>query len=385
MNSPETFRRTLVDNHEGFRILVQSVRDYGIFMLDPEGYIMTWNEGAARIKGYSADEIIGKHFSIFYPQEDKEWDKPGWELDVARKEGRIEDEAWRLRKDGTRFWANVIITALYDANNKLIGFGKVTRDLTERVTAEQRAIQDAKKIAEAEAASRAKSEFLTTMSHELRTPLNAIGGYAELLGLGVAGPITPGMSEYIQRIQNSQKHLLRIINDLLNLGQIEAGRVTYLNEPVNLCDAVTSVVQMVEPQAARRGHKIRKPECPADIVAYADESKVGQILLNLLSNAVKYIPDGGTISVGCSRSKNNVSVSVKDDGPGIPENMREAIFEPFVQVGRSLTSIKEGSGLGLAISRELAQAMKGTLTYETLPNGGSHFELILPGTPGTPG
>jgi PAS domain S-box-containing protein len=353
-------------------------------MLDPDGYIMTWNEGAERIKGYTAEEIIGKHFSTFYPQEDKDWDKPGWELRVAKAEGRIEDEAWRIKKDGSRFWANVIITALYDENKNLIGFGKVTRDLTERVTAEQRAIQDARKIAEAEAASRAKSEFLTTMSHDLRTPLNAFGGYAELLGLGVAGPVTPGMSEYIQRIQNSQKHLLRIINDLLNLGQIEAGKIAYLQEAVDLGSAVSTVVQMVEPQAVRRRHTLETPVCEANVVANADAAKVGQILLNLLSNAVKYIPEGGNISVSCSRAMDMVSVSVEDDGPGIPDNMREAIFEPFVQVGRSLTSTKEGSGLGLAISRELAQAMGGTLTYKTRPEGGSRFTLSLPAKLETP-
>ena len=353
-------------------------------MLDPEGYIMTWNEGAQRIKGYTAEEIIGKHFSTFYPQEDKDWDKPGWELRVAIAEGRIEDEAWRIKKDGSRFWANVIITALYDETGKLIGFGKVTRDLTERITAEQRAIQDARKIAEAEAASRAKSEFLTTMSHELRTPLNAIGGYAELLGLGVAGPVTPGMTEYIGRIQNSQQHLLRIIIDLLNLGQIEAGRITYVQEAVSLRDSISTVLQMVEPQAVRRGHTMENPGCDADIIANADGAKVGQILLNLLSNAVKYIPEGGKISISCFRDERTVSVAVEDNGPGIPDNMREAIFEPFVQVGRSLTSIKEGSGLGLAISRELAQAMGGTLGYETRPQGGSRFLLTLPARLKTP-
>jgi PAS domain S-box-containing protein len=384
MTTPNVSHRAAVDTERGFRILVHSVKDYGIFMLDPDGYIMTWNEGAERIKGYTAEEIIGKHFSTFYPQEDKDWDKPGWELRVAKAEGRIEDEAWRIKKDGSRFWANVIITALYDENKNLIGFGKVTRDLTERVTAEQRAIQDARKIAEAEAASRAKSEFLTTMSHELRTPLNAIGGYAELLGLGVAGPVTPGMSEYIQRIQNSQKHLLRIINDLLNLGQIEAGKIAYLQEAVDLGSAVSTVVQMVEPQAVRRRHTLETPVCEANVVANADAAKVGQILLNLLSNAVKYIPEGGNISVSCSRAMDMVSVSVEDDGPGIPDNMREAIFEPFVQVGRSLTSTKEGSGLGLAISRELAQAMGGTLTYKTRPEGGSRFTLSLPAKLETP-
>jgi PAS domain S-box-containing protein len=378
MKSADVTRRSVVDSDNGFRILVQGVLDYGIFMLDPEGYIVTWNEGAARIKGYSATDIIGQHFSIFYPEEDKAWDKPAWELRIAAAEGRVEDEAWRLRKDGTRFWANVIITALYDDNRNLIGYGKVTRDLTERVMAQQRAIEDARRIAEAEAASRAKSEFLTTMSHELRTPLNAIGGYAELLGLGIAGPVTPEMQEYVERIQTSQQHLLRIINDLLNLGQIEAGRITYSREPVNLANTIKSIYQMVIPQAALRRHTLVPPECGGDVLALSDESKTAQVVLNLLSNAVKYTPNGGTISVKCRKADITVSVIVCDNGPGIPDSMREAIFEPFVQVGRSLTSMKEGTGLGLAISRELAKAMGGSLTFEPRPEGGSRFTLTLP-------
>lgn len=377
MKDPD-FQANLVDNEKGFKIMVQGVMDYGIFMLDPKGYIATWNEGASRIKGYSASEIIGKHFSIFYPEEDKAWDKPGWELKVASAEGRIEDEAWRVRKDGTRFWANVIITALYDENKKLIGFGKVTRDLTERVLAQHKAIADAKRIAEAEAASRAKSEFLTTMSHELRTPLNAIGGYAELLSLGVAGSLTPDMRDYIDRILNSQKHLLRIINDLLNLGQIEAGKISYLKEPVNLLATINSVYQMIEPQAATRDQKLTKPDCPPDLVVCADASKVGQILLNLLSNAVKYTPNGSVISLKCAKHDGIAEITVTDNGPGIPEHMREAIFEPFVQVGRSLTNVREGSGLGLAISREIARAMQGTLRMNPVPAGGSRFTLTLP-------
>lgn len=378
MKTADVKRRSLVDSDNGFRILVQGVLDYGIFMLDTEGYIVTWNEGAGRIKGYSASEIIGKHFSTFYPEEDKAWDKPGWELRVAAAEGRVEDEAWRLRKDGSRFWANVIITALYDDNRRLIGYGKVTRDLTERVLAQQRAIEDARRIAEVEAASRAKSEFLTTMSHELRTPLNAIGGYAELLGLGIAGPVTREMQEYVERIQTSQKHLLRIINDLLNLGQIEAGRITYSREAVNLGRTVKSIYQMVIPQAALRDHTLIPPDCGDDVIALSDESKTAQVVLNLLSNAVKYTPNGGTISTQCAKGDGTVSVIVSDTGPGIPENMRDAIFEPFVQVGRSLTSMKEGTGLGLAISRELAKAMGGTLVFEARPEGGSRFTLTLP-------
>src|SRR5688572_2480062 len=165
-------------SEERLRVLIGSVKDYGIFMLDPDGRIATWNEGARRIKGYESDEIVGRHFSVFYPEPARSEGFPDYELEVARAEGRFEDEGWRLRKDGSRFWANVVITALRGDDGSLIGFAKVTRDLTERRLAQRREIEDARRLAEIEASNRAKTGFLAAMSHELRTPLNAISGYA---------------------------------------------------------------------------------------------------------------------------------------------------------------------------------------------------------------
>ena len=361
-----------------YELLVESVQDYAIFALDPTGHILSWNRGAERLKGYTANEIIGRHFSIFYPQEDVARGKTTWELEVATREGRFEDEGWRIRKDGTRFWANVIITALFNEKGRLVGFAKVTRDLTERRASEERAVRDASRLAGAEAASRTKSEFLATMSHELRTPLNAIGGYAELIDMGVAGPVTPDQHAYLARIQSSQQHLLGIINDLLNYSRTEAGQVTYDLDRISLHEVLEQSLPMMLPQARAKEITIAHGPCEAEALVWADRQKVEQIVLNLLSNAVKFTPDGGRVTVSCSANGGEGRITVSDTGPGVPTDKFEAIFEPFVQLGRSLTSRHEGTGLGLSISRDLARAMKGDLFVATAPSGGATFTLALP-------
>ncbi|HEU4787464.1 MAG TPA: PAS domain-containing sensor histidine kinase, partial [Gemmatimonadaceae bacterium] len=326
------------ESEQRFRLLVQNVQDYGVFMLDPGGHVASWNEGAERINGYTTDEIVGRHFSIFYPAEDLARNKPNFELEVAARDGRFEDEGWRVRKDGSRFWANVIITAIRDEHGKLIGFAKVTRDLTERRLAQDRAIADARRVAEAEAANRAKSEFLASMSHELRTPLNAIGGYTDLLLLGVAGSLDSAQREYLDRIRRSQQHLLGIINDLLNFSRLEAGRVTFDMQPMSLGDAVRRVLPMIEPQANQRGLRIAL-QPGRDEFAKADPAKVEQILLNLLSNAIKFTEPGGAVTIEQFAEGDVSGVRVRDTGIGIPSTKLEAIFEPFVQVGRTLNSL----------------------------------------------
>jgi PAS domain S-box-containing protein len=407
--SIEALRRS----EERFRLLVESVKDYAIFMLDPTGHIATWNEGARRIKGYTEAEIVGSHFSRFYPAEDLAAGKPERELEIAIRVGEYKEEGWRVRKDGSLFWASVVITAVRDSRNRLAGFSKVTRDLTERRAAQERALEDARRFAneevarlaaerhshdlrhlaeqlrasagelerrssEAEAANRVKGEFLAAMSHELRTPLNAIGGYAQLLQLGVSGPVTPQQVEHLERIQRSQAHLLGIINDILNFTRIEAGQIEYDTAPIPMREVVDAVTPMVTPQARLKRIHLNVGTCSSAIVAAADRAKVEQILLNLLSNAVKFTPDAGVIEMTCGNEDAHVWLSVRDTGIGIPADQLEAIFTPFVQVGRTLASPKEGTGLGLSISRQLARGMHGDLVASSSPGAGATLTLTLP-------
>ena len=367
------------ENRDLFRLLVEAVRDYAIFALDPEGYILTWNPGAQRFKGYEADEIIGKHFSIFYPQDAIDRKHPQYELRVAAREGRFEEEGWRIRKDGTRFWANVVITALRDRDGRLVGFGKVTRDLTERMQAQERAIENARRLAEVEAANRAKAEFLAAMSHELRTPLNAIAGYVELLESGLRGPINETQAEDLRRIKRSGQHLLSIINDLLNFSRIEAGTVNYDITTFPVMQAVDAVRLMTEPLANAKDIAFVWPQDAHDLVIEADVAKVEQVLVNLVGNAVKFTPNGGQVVVSAEAVDGMISIIVRDNGIGIPAQQLDRIFEPFVQVGRTLTSTHEGAGLGLAISRDLARAMSGDLVAESEVGKGATFRLRLPG------
>ncbi len=372
------FQSQTVEGRNLYQLLIESVRDYAIFVLDPAGYVATWNIGAERLKGYAPSEIIGSHFSRFYPEEDKQANKPGRELEIAKRDGRIEDEGWRIKKDGTRFWANVVITALRDESGHLVGFAKVTRDLTERRRSELKAIEDARQLAESQASNKAKSEFLAAMSHELRTPLNAIGGFAELLAMEIHGPVTEQQKEDLTRITSSQRHLLGIINDILNFSRIEAGRIEYRIDRIDLARTIAEVTRMVSPLASAKDITLAQEGCPPGICGIGDIAKTEQILINLLSNAVAFTEDGGTIGVGCGYAEGGVWIRVRDTGIGIAPDKHESIFEPFVQVGRSLTTAHRGTGLGLSISRDLARGMGGDLTVESKVGEGSAFTLWLP-------
>jgi PAS domain S-box-containing protein len=379
---------------EIFQLLVSSVRDYAIFMLDPNGNIATWNNGAQRIKGYAPHEIIGRHFSTFYSDEDNANGKPARELEIARAEGSVEDEGWRLRKDGTRFWANVVITAVYDEHRELRGFAKVTRDITDRKQAEemQHALleqrearlqaEEERRRAEssyrvAQEANRAKDEFLMTLSHELRTPMTAILGWSRLLPS--MSPDDPIFGEAVAAIASGAQLQARLIDDILDVSRIVSGKLRLAPETIEVTRVVMNAVDAVSQTAEAKQITITTSFAPALGMMVADPTRIQQIIWNLLTNAVKFTPRKGEVQISARRTASHVQISVCDNGEGIDPQFLPHIFEPFRQAESPQTRVHGGLGLGLSIVRYIAEAHGGTVTAESEGRGkGSNFTVTLP-------
>jgi len=278
--------------------------------------------------------------------------------------------------------AGAIAAGDYAARVPPVGADEVRRlassfnNMAEEIERSQAALE--MQTAEAQSANNAKSEFLTIMSHELRTPLNAIGGYADLMEMGIRGPITAEQRRDLERIKLSQQHLLGLISGVLDLSRIESGRVAYHPVPVALHAFLASVDALVGPQAAAKSITLRCEHCETDATVFVDREKLRQIMLNLLSNAIRHTPPHGTITVSVSNRADMAAIIVEDTGAGIPLDKHEQVFEPFVQLDRSLTQSREGIGLGLAISRDLARGMGGDLVAEVGERDGARFLLTMP-------
>ncbi len=487
----------LRESEERYRLLVENIQDYAIFRLDPNGNVATWNLGAQRTKGYTAEEILGQHFSRFYPPEDLSDGKPAQELAIAATQGRFEVEGWRLRKDGSRFWANVIITALHDDQGKLCGFSKVSRDISERKRVEtalrdqaqimdlvndsvmlrdledkitywnkgaQRVygwtqeevlgrvthdllktvfpqprdeikaklmeeghwegelfhsrrdgsslivssrwtlqgdatgqstrivelnydITDRKRIeqaiqqknAELQSAAESKNRFLANMSHELRTPLNGIIGFAEFLVDGKPGALNVKQRDYLGDILNSGRHLLQLINDVLDIAKVEAGKMVLNLETFSLRKAVDEVCSVAKPLVDKKVLHVQLAIAPEIDSVTLDQQKFKQVLYNLLSNAIKFTNDGGRIDIVISPvDAKHFTLAIRDTGIGIkPENLQR-LFREFEQIDSGATRHYQGTGLGLALTRKIAELVGGHVAVESDFGRGSTFTVTLP-------
>jgi PAS domain S-box-containing protein len=372
---------------EHFRLLVEVVEDYEIFMLDPAGRVATWNAGAQAFSGYTPAEVLGQRFSIFYTADGRAQGKPERELEIAGHTGRFEEEGWRVRKDGSEFWAHVLIKAIRSPAGNLLGFAKVTRDLTERRKAARlEEVEGRLKSQELEAenrrmhaANRLKSEFLANMSHELRTPLNAILGFAELMFKGKVGPVSPDHKEYLGDILNSARHLLQLINDVLDLSKIESGKVELRPEPVDLGKLVGEVRDILRGLAAAQRIRIEVIADEDALAAFLDPSKLKQALYNYLSNALKFTPEEGRVTVRISsQDPARIRIAVEDTGIGIRSEDLPRLFVEFQQLDAGMAKKYAGTGLGLSLTKRIVEAQGGEVGATSVPGKGSVFWLTLP-------
>ncbi len=365
---------SLRESDDRFRVLVESIRDYAVFMLDRNGRVETWNTGAALIKGYKREEIVGKPIDLFYTREDREDGRPAMLLAQAANDGRVEDEGWRVRKDGTRFWADVVITALRNEAGTLVGFAKVTRDLTQRQRDEaERRRLDADRI-RAEEGLRIRDEFLSIASHELRTPLTAL--QIELYGLRQSneGTMDERTGRRLARASRNADRLSRLIDALLDVSRIATGRMTLTPERFDLWKAIELIADTMRETAIKAGCEF-SCQGAGPILGRWDRLRIEQVVMNLLSNAFKY-GAGRPVALSVSVVDGEAVIEVRDEGPGVPEDDLERIFGRFERAA----PLRDhgGLGLGLYVSREIAAAHAGSITARNLPRGGAAFTMRLP-------
>jgi len=383
----QAVQEALHRSEQQFRLIVAGVKEYAIFMLDTRGYILSWNAGAQRIKGYSADEIIGQHFSIFYPASEIAAGKLERELAVATAEGQYSEEGWRVRKDGSLFWASVLITALYNEQGELEGFAKVTRDLTERKHAEEQReqlrerelqlLREREGRARAEALNELRQNFLTVVSHELRTPVTSLLGYAELLRRRIErGQLTPEtMERPLGTIVEQVRRLDRLTAMLLDVTRLEGERIELSLAPLDMVALVERVARGLSVMAERHTLVAHVPDHP--VLVLGDELRMEQVCYNLLHNAIKYSPEGSEIAVTVQAEAGQVRVAIADQGVGIPPDDVPHIFERFYRASNVSATNVNGMGVGLYLTRELVRRHGGAIDVHSVLGAGTTFTITL--------
>jgi PAS domain S-box-containing protein len=355
----EAAEKSLRESEEKFRLLVEGAKDYAIFMLDPNGHVISWNQGAQRIKGYSKEEIIGEHFSKFYLPEDIARGKPAEGLRIAKKEARHEAEGWRLRKDGSKFWASVVITALRDNTGELYGFSKLTRDITEWKLMQDK-LQESERLA-------AMGTTAAVFAHEIGNPLNAISSTLQLLKMqAIKEPGTGWLGSTLEDVLKEVFRLGALLDDFRSLARPHQLDL----HPTNVTQVVTEVMTTEAAQCADKGIVVAL-DLPADLpMPMADARRLKQVLLNLCKNAIEAMAEGGKLTVRGYSFDGQVSLEIGDTGVGIPDNFH--VFELFK------TTKHHGTGLGLAIVRQIVSAHQGTISYRSEPGKGTTFTISLP-------
>ena len=359
--------RRLSENDEMLGLLVSRVQEYAMFVLDPQGHILTWNDGAQRLKQYTREEILGRHLSVFYEEPQVAAGHAGWELEMAERHGQYEEEGWRVRKDGTRFWASVVITALRDEDGELRGFAKVTRDLTEKHA-------EAQRLAELEAV---KSQFLRLASHELRGPLGTLRGYTSLLQEGLLESQPVARARAYDVLDAKARHMTLLVNQMLEAARLEDGRLQLDHRRLDLRRPVEQAYEearLLAPAALEL--QLDQPGEP--VLVDGDELRLLAVVQNLLDNAIKYSLNGGTVRCRLEHGDGAAVVEVTDQGLGIAEADMPTLFTRFGRVVTAENSHIPGAGLGLYLCRELAQMHGGELAASSQEGQGSTFRLTLP-------
>ena len=381
---------SLRESEERSRLMIEVVKDYAIFMLDPQGNVKTWNEGAKRFKGYEAKEIIGKHFSVFYTEDDIKNKKVEYEIRTALSTGRVEDEGWRVRKDGTRFWANVVITRVNDEKGNILGFAKVTRDLTERKKMEDELVEARDQLEkrvelrtqQLQEAVTARDEFISVASHELKTPLTSLKLQAQItkrsLAKGDTSLLTAeSMTQFADHLDRQVDKLRQLVEDMLDVSRIQRGTLSLRPELSNISTLVLDVAAQATTEIQKSGSVLDISVEP-DIYGTCDKYRIEQVVINLLSNALKY-GSGNPIKVRLHKENNQIVLVVKDSGIGIKEEDQKRIFERFE---RAISASEvSGLGLGLFITKEILKSHQGSIEVKSQIGKGSEFVVTFPVSP----